>query len=56
MNLNNVSRLFIAGMRPVWCSSENRKWKRITKAPLYEKIDSGLQVTFEVMIPPYSNG
>ncbi|OUM69918.1 hypothetical protein PIROE2DRAFT_2117 [Piromyces sp. E2] len=42
-------------MRPVWCSSENRKWKRISKPPLYEKVDSGLQVTFEVMIPPYSN-
>ncbi|ORX44214.1 hypothetical protein BCR36DRAFT_406546 [Piromyces finnis] len=56
MNLNNVIRLFIAGLRPVWCSSENRKWKKISKAPLYEKVDTGLQVTFEVTIPPQNNG
>jgi len=56
MNLNNVNRLFNAGMKPVWCSSINRKWKKISKSPLYEKVDKGLQVTFEVTIPPYSNG
>ena len=56
MNLNNVTKLFNAGMRPVWCSSVNKKWKRISKGPLYEKTDNGLQVTFEVTIPPYTNG
>jgi len=53
MNLNNVSRLFNAGMRPVWCSSINKKWKRVSKTPLYEKVDNELQVTFEVIIPPH---
>ncbi|ORX75893.1 hypothetical protein BCR32DRAFT_249176 [Anaeromyces robustus] len=55
MNLNNVNRLFNAGMRPVWCSSINKNWKTVSKSLLYEKVNNGLQVTFEVTIPPYSN-